>query len=254
MRLFGRVLAIAMVGLVLTLMAMLGLVAHTESSRQQEVQGLRDSYLLNHLRATAENYLSTGLQLEQMQALQDVIEREQSVFDDITVIDVYSAAGVVLFSTEVGSRGSAVPAAWKTALDQATPWAQMAALQRHIGQRFDNDLGQAAGGIAITLSTVPAPLTLTQWKQHAQAAVQWVGMVALACVVLVVTIYIGIQRMLMPYADAVRYLQGRGVNTSAEKGRDGVQAHVQVLHVQRQAEIARAQDAVKQLEALDHAA
>lgn len=251
MRLFGRVLAIAMAGLVLILMALLALVTHTESSRQLEVQSLRDSYLLNHLRATAENYLSMGLQLEQMQALQDVIEREQSVFEDITVIDVYSAAGVVLFSTQAGSRGAAVPATWKAALEQATPWTQTAALQRHIGQRFDNDLGQAAGGIAITLSTVPAPLTLAAWKQRAQAAVQWVWMMALACALLAASIYWGIKRMLMPYADAVRHLQGSAVKTMARKDRDGVQTLVQALHAQRQGDIAKAQEALKQLEALD---
>ena len=252
MRLFGRLLAIAMAGLLVILAALLALAAHTESSRQEEVQGLRDSYLLKHLRATAENYLSTGLQLEQMQALQDVIEREQSVFSDITVIDVYSAAGVVLFSTEPGSRGSSVPAAWTTALEQAAPWSETAALQRHIGQRFDNDLGQAAGGIAITLSTVPPPQTLAQWKLRAQAAVQWVGMAALACVVLALSIYWGVQRMLMPYARAARYMQG--VEVAQAQTRNEVVAKVQALHAQRQSDIARAHQAVKQLEALDHGA
>lgn len=113
----------------------------------------RDSYLLHSLRTAAENYLAIGLSLEQMTALQSLIERERASFTQVQAIDVFAANGRLLYSTDLSGLGSQVPEPWRSSLAGSAPWRRDEAGQRQLGTRFDNDLGQAAGGIVLTVST-----------------------------------------------------------------------------------------------------
>ena len=140
----------------------------------------RDHYLLHSLRTAAENYLAIGLNLEQMEALQTLIERERASFDQVLAIDVFAASGTLLYSTDPNALGSQVPPHWRQGLEQSTPWHTDGPAQRQLGVRFDNDLGQAAGGIVLTISTATPPLTLAQWKAHGQQALALLAAAALA--------------------------------------------------------------------------
>ena len=171
MKLLTRIYAIALLGLLALLAALLLLAQQAQQTRQAELQALRDGHLLRNLRTAAENYLATGLQLEQLEILQQVIAREQAAFAGVVAIDVFAAGGTVLYSTDVGNRGTQVPEGWRTWLARDLPWDSAAPGQRQIGTRFENDLGQAAGGIVVTFSTVPVPLTLAQWYERGQQAV-----------------------------------------------------------------------------------
>ena len=109
MRLLTRIYAIALLGLLALLAALLLLTQQAQQTRQAELQALRDGHLLRNLRTAAENYLATGLQLEQLEILQQVIAREQAAFAGVVAIDVFAAGGTVLYSTDVGNRGTQVP-------------------------------------------------------------------------------------------------------------------------------------------------
>ena len=204
-----RLLALALATLCALLLALWALVQQAERGQQAELAAQRDAYLLLHLRTAAENYLATGLQLEQLQALQDMLEREQSAFDDIVSIDVFSPAGLVLYSTDIGSRGLPAPAQWRDLLAQATPWQAQAVGQRQIGQRFDNDLGQAGGGIVITLSTARQPATLAQWYQRSRLLLQWLALAALAALAAAAGLHLGLRRLNRRYDQASAILRGQ---------------------------------------------
>jgi len=151
----------------------------------------------------------------------------------------------------VGNRGTQVPEGWRAWLAPDLPWDSAAPGQRQIGTRFENDLGQAAGGIVVTFSTVAAPLTLAQWYERGQQAVQWLAMLALACAAVAALLYAGLRQALKPYGDAARVLQGAPAPPGAAT------PLVQAAQAQRarwDAARQRYQQGMRQLEELDHEA
>ena len=169
----------------------------------------RDSYLLHSLRTAAENYLAIGLSLEQMTALQSLIERERASFAQVQAIDVFAANGRLLYSTDLSGLGSQVPEPWRSSLAGSAPWRRDEAGQRQLGTRFDNDLGQAAGGIVLTVSTSASTsaVTLAQWQARGQAALQLLAVLALVSLSAWWGATLGLRRLLAPYARVARILQ-----------------------------------------------
>lgn len=203
-----RIQAIVLAGVLALLAAQLLITAQAERSRQADIAAQLDGHLLQSLRATTENFLATGLQLEQMDALQGVIEREQAAFARIVAIDVFAASGSVLYSTDADSRGRPVPEEWRQHLAEDRPWRGESLLLRQIGQRFDNDLGQAAGGIVVTLSTASEQDTLERWKESGQRLLRWLLLAALSVAAAWAGIYWGLRHLLRPYREAGRILHG----------------------------------------------
>lgn len=242
----SRVATLAVAGALALLVALAGVGWQLDQARRHEWQAQVDGYLLQHLRTTTEDYLAIGLQLDQMNALQNVIEREKSAFAQIVAIDVFSASGTVLYSTDVDNRGQQAPEDWRQRLTQATAWQLESSNLRQVGLRFDNDLGQAAGAVVVTLSTVISPATLVQWKEQAQSAVQWLLFALLVVLVAGGGTYVALARMLRPYDDAARTLQGGKPRT------EGALVQAARRQIERWNERReRYQQAREQLEALD---
>ncbi len=245
----ARIVAIALLALLALLAALLLLDQQARQARQAEVQLLRESHLLGKLRSDAENSLATGLRLDQLEVLQQLIVREQAAFAGVLAIDIYSAAGTVLYSTDVGNRGAAVPEGWRERLAQPEPWHSETPGQRQIGGRFDNDLGQAAGGIVVSFSTAPARPALAQWYERGQQALHWLGLLALAALATAVVLYAGLRRLLGPWGQAARILRGEPAASAPDS------ALAQAARRRRahwEAERQRCQYGLRQLEALDH--
>ena len=181
----------------------------TARAAQQAQVMQRDSYLLHSLRTAAENYLAIGLSLEQMTALQSLIERERASFTQVQAIDVFAANGRLLYSTDLSGLGSQVPEPWRSSLAGSAPWRRDEAGQRQLGTRFDNDLGQAAGGIVLTVSTSASTsaVTLAQWQARGQAALQLLAVLALVSLSAWWGATLGLRRLLAPYARVARILQ-----------------------------------------------
>lgn len=243
----ARLCAIVLAAVLAIVAVLLLLSQQASRAHQLEMDLQRDGYLLGSLRTAAENYLATGLQLDQMSALQGLVEREHAGFEHVMAIDIFSASGTVLYSTDIDTRGSAVPEAWRRHLEDERPWHSEALLQRQIGQRFDNDLGQAAGGIVITFSTAPAPETLAQWKARGQQVVQWLVLTALAALAALVGMRWGMRRLLRPYAEIARILHGGSIQLHGELAQAAARRRTSWDSAQQ-----RCQQAMQQLEALDH--
>lgn len=249
-----RVLALVLACLCTLLLCLWMLGQDAARLHQQDMAVQRDGYLLRHLRTTAESYLATGLQLDQMQALQDMLEREQAVFSGILAIDVFNAGGVLLYSTDVGSRGTSVPEPWRAILAQEQPWQGAAPGQRQIGQRFDNDLGQAAGAIVITLNAVAEPPTLAQWQERGQQLLRWLAMALVALAGTTLAMRAALWRLGRPYGRAADILQA-GAQVPGVPSPGATPLEQSAWQVQRswQAGHQRCRDGLQQLEALDHA-
>lgn len=112
----------------------------------------RDAHLLNTLRAGAESRLAIGLTLDQIETIQPLIERERASGAEIESIDIFSASGLLAYSTDRGAIGSRVAPAWITQLSASENWQLDHAGGRVVGTRLENDLGEAVGGVAVTLA------------------------------------------------------------------------------------------------------
>ena len=238
---------------VLALFAGLGwLTEQAGRAQHQAMQEQRDGHLLRKLRTTAENHLATGLQIDQLEALQQVIARDFTDFAGLVAIDVFSASGTVLYSTDAGNRGMPAPEGWREKLAQDGAWELEAPGQRQIGQRFDNDLGQAAGGVVVTFSTATPPPTLAQWSERGQHALQWLAWLLGAVVAAMVLLHLGLRHVLGPYREAARRLRGAAAqpaSTGASLGDAAAQQRERWA-----ADLQRQHQAMQQLEALDHEA
>ena len=117
-----RLLAIVL-ACVLAVLASTQALAHWAARTAHEAMvEQRDHYLLHSLRTAAENYLAIGLSLEQMTALQSLIERERASFTQVQAIDVFAANGRLLYSTDLSGLGSQVPEHWRSNLAASAPW------------------------------------------------------------------------------------------------------------------------------------
>lgn len=131
-----RLLAIVL-ACVLAVLASTQALAHWAARTAHEAMvEQRDHYLLHSLRTAAENYLAIGLNLEQMEALQTLIERERASFDQVLAIDVFAASGTLLYSTDPNALGSQVPPHWRQGLEHSTPWHTDGPAQRQLAVRF----------------------------------------------------------------------------------------------------------------------
>ncbi|WP_313073675.1 hypothetical protein [Melaminivora sp.] len=247
----GRILALVLAGVCALMACLWALGEHTGRLHRADMAAQRDAYLLRQLRTTAENYLATGLQLEQLQALQEMLEREQAAFSGIITIDVFSPDGTVLYSTDTGSRGGPVPGEWRALLAQQEPWQGAAPGQRQIGQRFDNDLGQAAGGIVLTLTTAKEPPTLMQWYESSRHLLDWLVVGLLAALAAVGLVQLGLRRLGRPYDAAARILSATDPPPEAA-GQTPLAHAARQQRLAWQAGLQRAREGMEHLEAIDH--
>jgi hypothetical protein len=144
------VLVFASVALAVLLAAISGLLA--ADLRRQALTEARDTHLINVLREGVESRLAIGLSFEQLEALQPVIERERASSQEIVSIDIFSSAGVLAYSTDAGAVGRTEALGWVPMLAQSDLWRIDRPLERVVGTRVENDLGEPLGGIGVTIA------------------------------------------------------------------------------------------------------
>lgn len=217
---FTRLYALVAVAVLALWLGLLLLGQQARQQRSEHIQALREAYVLRNLRTAAESYLATGLQLPQLEVLQGVVERERQNFAGVMAIDIFSAQGRVLFSTDLGNRGLQVPSAWRELLASDAVWLQTQPGQRQIGQRFEGELGQAVGGIVVTLDATAAAPTLAQWYAWGHEALQWLLVLVLALGVAWWALWLGLRRLAQPYARVATVLQTSATEPACVAGAD----------------------------------
>ncbi|CDM23275.1 hypothetical protein BN940_04006 [Castellaniella defragrans 65Phen] len=232
------------------LAAVFGATVLTVRIEQQAIdQTLRahEEYVLGSLRSTIETNLTLGLALEQNSGLQRLIEREKSGMPDIRDISIYGARGQVLYSTDLGKRGGAIPAGWiQESRDNGT-WCVNDPHVRRCGAVLQDELGRTVGGLILVVPHTAQAYSLQAWLAR--------GLPTLALAVLAVlvaglgAIWLA-RRRLRPFLWAGMILKGEApalddrdpLVAAARRASERHLANLQALGRQRQ-----------QMKELDHA-
>lgn len=197
-------LATILVGGVVAALAAAALVAgHAGRAVRQEVEQAREAYLLDTLRVAAEGSVAAGVPLERATSLQAVIEREKAATPHVLAIDVFSAAGVLRFSTDRGLVGTNVTPDWLEQLRRPGPWRVDGQAEHVIGAGLADGRGQSVGGVALTIAGGPDaawPAWIRLLGALALAALGGAVLAALAAV-------LAMRRLLRPHAQVAQVLQ-----------------------------------------------
>lgn len=154
-------IAVLSVGALLALAFACGLAAADDL--QRDVVQVRDTHLLQTVQGGAESRLVVGLAPDNLNGLQALIEREKAATPEILSIDLYDVKGVMLYSTERSSIGLKVPPAWVERLSVSEAWRLDGPFDRTVGLRADDNIGEAALGVAVTLANSSMPNDLGTW-------------------------------------------------------------------------------------------
>lgn len=150
-----RLLLVVACAIVAALLAVAATAWRASGDVGDAIERGRATYLLGVIRTAAETNLSFGLPLDQMPAIEALMEREKLSDPSILAIDVFYPEGRSVYSTDRGALGEPVLATWTEALRAPGLWQLSAHRELVLGTRIENELGTAAGGVAITLSGQP---------------------------------------------------------------------------------------------------
>lgn len=143
----GVVLA-ALIALVLTS-------ARTVEDGEIALAEAKLDFILLETEGTIERNLGLGLPLDELQQVEPLLERTVGRAPEILEVDVFSTAGVTLFSTDRGAVGEAVPLAWIAAITEEQGLTRWRAREREtttLGVPLLNDFGRTEGFIALILT------------------------------------------------------------------------------------------------------
>lgn len=197
-------LAAILVGAVVAALAAAALVAERAGREvRQEVEQAREAYLLDTLRRAAEGAVASGAALEGANGLQPLIEREKAGTPHVLAIDVFSAAGMLRFSTDRGLVGTAVAPAWVQQLQQPGPWRVDTQSEHVVGARFADGQGRTVGGVALTIAGGPN----AAWPAWLRLLGAWALAAAAGALLALLAAALAMRRLLRPHAQVAQVLK-----------------------------------------------
>lgn len=104
---------------------------------------------LNEIRNSVGKVTDIGLPLSALRRIQDVIDAARSRDPEIGAVLVYDTAGTIIYSTDVGEIGAAIPAPWRGVAD----WGAVRSADDGlvVMARLSNSFGNPMGGVALRL-------------------------------------------------------------------------------------------------------
>ncbi|MHA3904771.1 hypothetical protein ACTPOE_14730 [Castellaniella sp. WN] len=166
---------------------------------------VREEYILGSLRDGIEASLAMGLTLEQSSSLQQMIEREKFGVPDIQDISIHSRSGRILYSTDLGLLGSAMPPAWAPGGDRGF-WCADDRNTRSCGIGLRDELGRDAGGLVLVAPYTAQAYSLRAWLTRSSSVL---AVAALALLVSILGAVLLARRSLRPFLLCGRILRGR---------------------------------------------
>lgn len=162
-------------------------------------------FVLGRASEAVERSLQLGLPLTELEQTVPVLERILVRASAVEAADVFSEAGVTLFSTDRGAVGEPIPPAWHRAIEEAHDKSFTAtdASRLTIGHAISNDFGQVEGWAAIIIdrSAVAPPLSLFGRMLRASAVV--IALFGIVAAVLVAFDRLGLSRRQNSLEDAI---------------------------------------------------
>ena len=201
-----RALMLALICCVLV--AVFGATLLTVRIEQQAIDQTRQAhveYMLGNLRTSIEASLTLGLTLEQNASLQRLVEREKSGLATIHDISIHGPMGQVLYSTDLGLRGAAMPAAWAHPdQDSQRIWCVDAAQARSCGVGLRDELGRDVGGLVLVAPHEAQAYSLQAWLAR---GVPTLALAALAVLVAFLGTLALVRHRLQPFQRARQMLR-----------------------------------------------
>jgi hypothetical protein len=143
---------IAVLAMAMTATAMFGY-----SKFADEVSDLvqsRYSFVAFTIKKKVEDSLNLGLALRQLRQIQATIELEKARDEQIQGIQIFDAKGEVLFNTDRGQVGAAVPESWLAPLNSGNqPFSLMDEDSNVVALPLVNNLGKVEGAVALLFPT-----------------------------------------------------------------------------------------------------
>ena len=196
--------------LVVAVMAGIGSAAaityHAGTRINAALEQARVSHLLGSLHTTVETNLSIGLGLDQLSTMQPQIERERAADPSVLAIDVFAADGRPLYSTDSGALDEPVPDAWTAQLATAGLWRLVQRDETVFGLRFENNIGETAGALAVTVSDEQQTGRSRQWAM----TLGWklLALIVITTVLAIIATRLFARRLTVPFRQVAAILDG----------------------------------------------
>ncbi|CAA7612711.1 hypothetical protein [Magnetospirillum sp. UT-4] len=148
----ARKVSAALVAILVCTMALTAYFGYAKFAEQMSAQvQSRFSFVVFTIKRKVEDGLSLGFALRQLRQTQDTIELEKARDDRVLGIEIYDASGEVLFNTDRGGVGSAVPEAWIEVLKGAPGKAFSLTDEEAgvVGMPLVNTLGKVEGAVVL---------------------------------------------------------------------------------------------------------
>lgn len=162
----GR-LATTVLVVVATLLGLVGFVlvsARILERTESEIAQAQFNYVLARADEAVERSLQLGLPLTELEQTVPVLERILLRAPAVEAADVFSNAGITIFSTDRGAVGEPIPEPWRVAIREAhgEAWSAQDSQRLTLSREISNDFGRPAGWAAITIdrNAMTPPLTL----------------------------------------------------------------------------------------------
>ncbi|GAB5467237.1 MAG: hypothetical protein Kilf2KO_02670 [Rhodospirillales bacterium] len=147
-------------GLLIGLIALLAVTALSVLSGQATHQGLRQleierlRFLVSSLSSTVEANLGLGLPIEDLPALQALLERDLDTEPNVRAIEIVGPQETALYSTERGAIGEAIPQSWREAIEDrhSDVWLAEDRGEVAIGEVVRNDFDQPTGHVVLIVA------------------------------------------------------------------------------------------------------
>ncbi len=177
---------------------------------------VHNQYLLRALARTIEANLLIGQEIDQMDMMQAIIERERIGAVDMLAIDIYSANGTILYSTDPGTRGSAAPQAWLDHMNNTDSWRIVGTHEVATGMYVGDEFRPASVGIAIT--TLRSQAT-TSWETWLETATNVATLTVLFASATMLLAFLAGRVLLLPYSRVARILAASEDQPPPKNGR-----------------------------------
>ena len=154
-------------------------------------------FVVNDVGGSIRNLTAIGLPLSALRRCQDVIDQVKSDDPEIGAIVIFGPTGEVLYSTDQGEIGTAVPPAW-LAVSGGTGTTTRTTDELVVAAPLNNGLGDFAGGVALRFAVANlAPHLEEAWLLLGGLAAAGLALAAVAG-------WLGVRRVAGPLARGLR--------------------------------------------------
>lgn len=254
----ARKVSLALVAILLCTMVSAAVFGYLkfESVLSSMVQS-RYSFVVFTIKKNVEDRLNLGLALRQLRQVQEAIEREKVGDSQILGIGVYDFRGELLFDTDRGAIGSAVPEAWVASLQGSSghPFSHLDDDSLVVGLPLVNSLGKVEGGVVLRYPEAYLEAEMGGLLGHLVLEILALFAAAsLAAVAGAYALFAGVKRRLGEMGVTLGKVMAEGGSAVAEQRGDDFESRFAEFVTKTREAVDHVRDATQEVERLDRLA